>query len=150
MVFLLNFFLLSAGSSGAVPFGKSSLDDHYFVLWNLSRHNAADYLDVVWNLCASFRRWIVFWIKTRGEVVSRLPSKLLTFRLYLQAIRHPVRVNPIPRQIPPGPRYLRLWVSLQSVGCQNIFLIFSFRLRLSSAVSYHLVRERRQVPHTMD
>lgn len=28
----------------------------------------------------------------------------------VKAIKHPVRVNPIPRQIPPGPKYLRPWV----------------------------------------
>ncbi len=27
-----------------------------------------------------------------------------------QALKHPVRVNPIPRQIPPAPWYLRPWV----------------------------------------
>ena len=124
VVFLLNFFLLSAGSSGAVPFGKSDIYGNPLVLWNLSRYDAADYFDVVRNLCASFRRWILFRIKTRGNVTCRLFVKLLTFRLYLQAIRHPVRVNPIPRQIPPGPKYLKLWVSLPSIGCPNIFLIF--------------------------
>ena len=34
----------------------------------------------------------------------------LTVFIHPQAITHPVRVNPIPRQIPPQPKYLRPWV----------------------------------------
>jgi transmembrane 9 superfamily protein 2/4 len=34
----------------------------------------------------------------------------LTLLSVIQAIRHPVRVNAIPRQIPPTPKYLRPWV----------------------------------------
>jgi transmembrane 9 superfamily protein 2/4 len=29
---------------------------------------------------------------------------------WMQGISHPVRVNQIPRQIPPAPRYLQPWV----------------------------------------
>lgn len=33
-----------------------------------------------------------------------------------QALKHPVRVNPIPRQIPPAPWYLRPWVRFPLLG----------------------------------
>ncbi|KAF8906510.1 hypothetical protein CPB84DRAFT_1959938 [Gymnopilus junonius] len=32
------------------------------------------------------------------------------------AIQHPVRVNPIPRQIPPGPKYLKPWAAMLLSG----------------------------------
>jgi transmembrane 9 superfamily protein 2/4 len=38
-----------------------------------------------------------------------------------QAVKHPVRVNPIPRQIPPGPKYLRPWVSNQTTALYHVF-----------------------------
>jgi hypothetical protein len=37
------------------------------------------------------------------------PAWLILIRFF-QAVRHPVRVNQIPRQIPPGPKYLKPWV----------------------------------------
>ncbi|PFH51507.1 hypothetical protein AMATHDRAFT_2964 [Amanita thiersii Skay4041] len=72
IVFLLNFFLLVAGSSGAVPFGTMVI---IVVLW--------------------------FGISAPLSAIGAY------YGLKHGAIRHPVRVNQIPRQIPPGPKYLR-------------------------------------------
>ncbi|KIM40104.1 hypothetical protein M413DRAFT_28631 [Hebeloma cylindrosporum] len=76
IVFLLNFFLLSAGSSGAVPFGTMLL---IIVLW--------------FGISAPL-----------SAVGSYFGSKH-------GGVAHPARVNPIPRQIPPGPKYLRPWAA---------------------------------------
>ncbi|KAF8973240.1 Nonaspanin [Flammula alnicola] len=76
IVFLLNFFLLSAGSSGAVPFGTMLL---IIVLW--------------FGISAPL-----------SAVGSYFGSKH-------GAVQNPVRVNPIPRQIPPGPKYLKPWAA---------------------------------------
>ncbi|KII92448.1 hypothetical protein PLICRDRAFT_50826 [Plicaturopsis crispa FD-325 SS-3] len=76
IVFLLNFFLLIAGSSGAVPFGTMLL---IVILWfGISAPLAA----------------VGAYIGSRQGPVS-----------------HPVRVNQIPRQIPPAPKYLRPWAA---------------------------------------
>ncbi|PIL36112.1 transporter [Ganoderma sinense ZZ0214-1] len=74
VVFLLNLFLIAAGSSGAVPFGTLVL---IIVLW--------------FGISAPL-----------SAVGSYYGSKH-------GAIQHPVRVNQIPRQIPPQPKYLRPW-----------------------------------------
>jgi transmembrane 9 superfamily protein 2/4 len=74
IVFLLNFLLLIANSSGAVPFGTLLV---IALLW--------------FGISAPL-----------SAIGSYFGSKH-------GAIRHPVRVNPIPRQIPPGPKYLRPW-----------------------------------------
>ncbi|GJJ06260.1 hypothetical protein Clacol_000451 [Clathrus columnatus] len=76
VMFLLNLFLISANSSGAMPFG--TLLSVVF-LWFL--------IDAPLTLLGGF-----FGKKHGG-------------------VRHPVRVNQIPRQIPPGPKYLRPWVT---------------------------------------
>ncbi|KAF8161119.1 hypothetical protein B0H34DRAFT_795956 [Crassisporium funariophilum] len=76
IVFLLNFFLLTAGSSGAVPFGTMLL---IVVMW--------------FGISAPL-----------SAVGSYFGSKHAT-------IHNPVRVNRIPRQIPPGPKYLKPWVA---------------------------------------
>ncbi|KDR75868.1 hypothetical protein GALMADRAFT_68960 [Galerina marginata CBS 339.88] len=76
IVFLLNFFLLSAGSSGAVPFGTMAL---IIVLW--------------FGISAPLSGIGSYFGSKRG------------------AIQNPVRVNPIPRQIPPGPKYLKPWAA---------------------------------------
>jgi transmembrane 9 superfamily protein 2/4 len=76
IVFLLNLFLLSAGSSGAVPFGTMLL---IIVLW--------------------------FGISAPLSAIGSY------FGYKIGAVRHPVRVNQIPRQIPPGPKYLKPWVA---------------------------------------
>ncbi|KAF8810668.1 endosomal P24A protein [Phlegmacium glaucopus] len=76
IVFLLNLFLLSAGSSGAVPFGTMLL---IIVLW--------------FGISAPL-----------SAIGSYFGSKYGT-------IHHPVRVNQIPRQIPPGPKYLNPWIA---------------------------------------
>ncbi|KAF9012356.1 hypothetical protein BDQ17DRAFT_1343744 [Cyathus striatus] len=76
IIFLLNLFLLTAGSSGAVPFGTMVL---IVVLW--------------------------FGISAPLSAVGGY------FGSKHGAIRNPVRVNQIPRQIPPGPKYLRPWVA---------------------------------------
>ncbi|KZT72084.1 hypothetical protein DAEQUDRAFT_809354 [Daedalea quercina L-15889] len=81
IVFLLNLFLISAGSSGAVPFGTMLL---IVVLW--------------------------FGISA--------PLSLIGSYLGARhgAIRHPVRVNQIPRQIPQIPRYLQPWAATLLAG----------------------------------
>ncbi|KAF5321341.1 hypothetical protein D9619_001767 [Psilocybe cf. subviscida] len=76
VVFFLNFFLLSAGSSGAVPFGTMCLI-------------------------------IVMWF----GISSPLSAVGSYFGSRHGGIQNPVRVNPIPRQIPPGPKYLRPWAA---------------------------------------
>ncbi|OCB88484.1 Nonaspanin [Sanghuangporus baumii] len=80
VVFLLNFFLIAAGSSGAVPFGTMLLI-------------------------------VLLWFGTSAP----LSSIGAYFGSKHGAISHPVRVNPIPRQIPPGPKYLRpYWAAILS------------------------------------
>ncbi|TBU45895.1 endosomal P24A protein [Dichomitus squalens] len=81
MVFLLNLFLIAAGSSGAVPFGTLLL---IIVLW--------------FGVSAPL-----------SAVGSYFGSKH-------GAIQHPVRVNQIPRQIPPQPKYLRPWAATILAG----------------------------------
>ncbi|KAF8893778.1 hypothetical protein BD779DRAFT_1435639 [Infundibulicybe gibba] len=76
IVFLLNLFLLTAGSSGAVPFGTMLL---IIVLW--------------------------FGISAPLSAIGGY------FGSKHGAVHHPVRVNQIPRQIPPSPKYLRPWAS---------------------------------------
>ncbi|KAH9485413.1 Transmembrane 9 superfamily member 7 [Psilocybe cubensis] len=72
IVFLLNFFLLSAGSSGAVPFGTMLL---IIIMW--------------------------FGISAPLSAIGSY------FGAKHGRIQNVGRVNPIPRQIPPGPKYLR-------------------------------------------
>ncbi|KAK7692784.1 hypothetical protein QCA50_004417 [Cerrena zonata] len=74
IVFLLDVFLVTAGSSGAVPFGTMLL---IVVLW--------------FGISAPL-----------SAIGSYFGSKH-------GAVSHPVRINPIPRQIPPTPRYLQPW-----------------------------------------
>lgn len=76
IVFLLNLFLLTAGSSGAVPFGTMVL---IILLW--------------FGISAPL-----------SAIGSYFGSKH-------GGIRHPVRVHQIPRQIPPGPKYLKPWIA---------------------------------------
>ncbi|KAJ7680358.1 Nonaspanin TM9SF [Mycena polygramma] len=76
VVFLLNLFLLGAGSSGAVPFGTMLL---IVLLW--------------FGISAPLSAVGAYFGSKHG------------------AIQHPVRVNQIPRQIPPGPTYLRPWAA---------------------------------------
>ncbi|KAF8633306.1 hypothetical protein AX17_004480 [Amanita inopinata Kibby_2008] len=77
VVFILNVFLLIAGSSGAVPFGTMAL---IVVLW--------------FGISAPLSAIGSYYGSKHG------------------AMRHPVRVNQIPRQIPPGPKYLRPWLAM--------------------------------------
>ncbi|KIY73067.1 Nonaspanin [Cylindrobasidium torrendii FP15055 ss-10] len=81
LVFMLNFFLFTAGSSGAVPFGTMLL---VCVLW--------------------------------FGVSAPLSSVGAYFGNKHGSIPNPVRVNPIPRQIPPPPRYLQTWSSVLLAG----------------------------------
>ncbi|KDQ57473.1 hypothetical protein JAAARDRAFT_35185 [Jaapia argillacea MUCL 33604] len=74
VIFLLDLFLITAGSSGAVPFGTMLF---VILLW--------------FGISAPL-----------SAVGSYFGSKH-------GAVTHPVRVNPIPRQIPPSPKYLRPW-----------------------------------------
>ncbi|KAI0305469.1 Nonaspanin TM9SF [Multifurca ochricompacta] len=76
IVFLLNLFLITAHSSGAVPFGTMLL---IVLLW--------------FGISAPLSAVGAYFGARRG------------------AISHPVRVNPIPRQIPPPPKYLRPWAT---------------------------------------
>ncbi|KAI0703337.1 Nonaspanin [Cerioporus squamosus] len=81
VVFLLNLFLIAAGSSGAVPFGTILL---VIILW--------------FGISAPL-----------SAVGSYFGSKH-------GAVTHPVRVNQIPRQIPPQPKYLRPWAATILAG----------------------------------
>ncbi|KAJ7188196.1 hypothetical protein C8R46DRAFT_13709 [Mycena filopes] len=76
IVFLLNLFLMGAGSSGAVPFGTMLL---IVLLW--------------FGISAPLSAVGAYFGSKHG------------------AIQHPVRVNQIPRQIPPAPKYLRPWAA---------------------------------------
>ncbi|KAJ3567173.1 hypothetical protein NP233_g6538 [Leucocoprinus birnbaumii] len=76
VIFILNFFLITAGSSGAVPFGTMLL---IILLW--------------FGISAPLSAIGAYFGSKHG------------------AVTHPVRVNPIPRQIPPSPKYLRPWVA---------------------------------------
>ena len=44
--------------------------------------------------------------------VNRHYSIKIILTIKIQSFAHPVRVNPIPRQIPPSPKYLRPWVRI--------------------------------------
>ncbi|KAG1766995.1 hypothetical protein EDD22DRAFT_1008951 [Suillus occidentalis] len=81
VMFLLNFFLLVAGSSGAVPFSTMLL---IVVLW--------------FGISAP--------LSSIGSYIGSRQGGVL----------HPVRVNQIPRQIPPAPRHLRPWASALLAG----------------------------------
>ncbi|KAG6334661.1 hypothetical protein ID866_4428 [Astraeus odoratus] len=74
IIFLLNFMLLVAGSSGAVPFSTMLL------------------IVLLWFGISAPLSSIGYYIGSKQGGVS-----------------HPVRVNQIPRQIPPVPRYLQPW-----------------------------------------
>ncbi|KAH8828001.1 hypothetical protein DL96DRAFT_1601229 [Flagelloscypha sp. PMI_526] len=76
IIFLLNLFLLTAGSSGAVPFGTM--------------------LTIV-----------LLWF----GISSPLSAIGSYFGTKHGGIRNPVRVNQIPRQIPPAPKYLTPWIA---------------------------------------
>ncbi|KAI9569682.1 hypothetical protein HD554DRAFT_501848 [Boletus coccyginus] len=81
VIFLLNFFLLIAGSSGAVPFTTMLL---IVVLW--------------FGISAP--------LSAIGSYIGSRQG----------SVKHPVRVNQIPRQIPPKPRYLQPWASALLAG----------------------------------
>jgi len=81
IVFLLNLFLIIAGSSGAVPFTTMLL---IVVLW--------------FGISAPLSAIGAYFGSKHG------------------GIRHPVRVNQIPRQIPPTPKYLRPWAATMLSG----------------------------------
>ncbi|THH30769.1 hypothetical protein EUX98_g3418 [Antrodiella citrinella] len=81
VVFMLDLFLVTAGSSGAVPFG-------------------------------TFLFVVVLWF----GISAPLSAVGSYFGAKHGAITHPVRVNPIPRQIPPTPRYLQPWAAMLLAG----------------------------------
>ncbi|KAI0045275.1 Nonaspanin TM9SF [Auriscalpium vulgare] len=81
IVFLLNLFLITAHSSGAVPFGTMLL---IVLLW--------------FGISAPLSAVGAYFGSKHGGV------------------SHPVRVNPIPRQIPPPPKYLRPWAATLLAG----------------------------------
>ena len=73
------------------------------------RHNAVDRRAVVRHLCPSVVGGLLLRIETRSAFL--LPFVHPVLMNLAQALRHPVRVNQIPRQIPQIPRYLQPWVS---------------------------------------
>jgi len=81
VVFMLDLFLITAGSSGAVPFG-------------------------------TFLFVVILWF----GISAPLSAVGSYFGAKHGAITHPVRVNPIPRQIPPTPRYLQPWAAMLLAG----------------------------------
>ncbi|KAF5370602.1 hypothetical protein D9758_002042 [Tetrapyrgos nigripes] len=91
-VFLLNFFLIVAGSSGAVPFGMIACPPKVAIL----KLSAGTLLLI-----------IVLWY----GISAPLSAIGAYFGSKHGTIQHPVRVSQIPRQIPPSPKYLRPWAS---------------------------------------
>lgn len=81
IMFLLNLLLISAHSSGAVPFGTMLV------------------IVLMWF-------GISIPLTSVGGYFGRKHG----------GISHPVRVNQIPRQIPPAPKYLRTWASIALCG----------------------------------
>lgn len=81
VIFLLNLFLVGAGSSGAIPFGTILA------------------VVVIWFLISVPLTIAGVWFGIRHG-----------------ALEHPTRVNPIPRQIPPGPTYLKKWPAAALAG----------------------------------
>jgi transmembrane 9 superfamily protein 2/4 len=81
IIFLLDLFLISAGSSGAIPFG---------------------------TILAVIALWFLI----------SVPLTVAGVWLGLRhgAFEHPTRVNQIPRQIPPGPTYLKKWPAAALAG----------------------------------
>ncbi|KAG8678167.1 hypothetical protein FRC09_020062, partial [Ceratobasidium sp. 395] len=80
-MFLLNLFLIGAGSSGAVPLG---------------------------TMVAIVALWFV--------ISAPLSAIGGYFGNKHGGVSHPVRVNQIPRQIPPAPKYLRPWAASLLAG----------------------------------
>ena len=71
VIFLLNFFLLIAGSSGAVPFCALFFTPDFAIVTNTWYSNDAPYrLAMVWNLCTSFGYRFLHRIATRGTYPS--------------------------------------------------------------------------------
>jgi len=64
IVFFLNFFLLMAGSSGAVPFGEVQASEDGQSLIQC-RDYATHRLDVVWDFGSIIRHWILFRFQAR-------------------------------------------------------------------------------------
>jgi transmembrane 9 superfamily protein 2/4 len=81
VIFLLNLFLVGAGSSGAIPFGTILA------------------VVALWFLISVPLAVAGVWLGIRHG-----------------ALEHPTRVNPIPRQIPPGPTYLKKWPAAALAG----------------------------------
>lgn len=97
---LLNFFLIGAGSSGAVPFGTFMA---IVALWFL--------INIPLTVAGA--------VVGGKKGVSRLypqTSLSLTCCYHVQAVSHPVRVNQIPRQIPPTEWWLKPWPSAIIAG----------------------------------
>ncbi|KAF8734986.1 hypothetical protein AX14_003000 [Amanita brunnescens Koide BX004] len=106
VVFFLNFFLLMAGSSGAVPFGTMLF---IVLLW--------------FGISAPLSAIGAYFGSKHG------------------AMRNPVRVNPIPRQIPPTPKYLRPWFAailggILPFGAAFVELYFIMSSLFASRVYY--------------
>ncbi|KAF8134655.1 Endomembrane protein 70-domain-containing protein [Boletus edulis] len=100
IIFLLNFFLIVAGSSGAVPFTTMLL------------------IVLLWFGISAPLSAIGSYIGSRQGGVS-----------------HPVRVNQIPRQIPPKPRYLQPWVC--RVTCAAFIELYFIMSSLFASRAYY-------------
>ena len=68
--------------------------------------------------------------------VNRHYSIKIILIINIQSFIHPVRVNPIPRQIPPSPKYLRLWVRISiPYGTASTFLHFLMTKQAAAILS---------------
>ena len=137
IVFLLNLFLLMAGSSGAVPFGIfvgtskwHTFADHLPPL----RDNAPHHRLVVRYICTIICYWSILWNETRSNVISVSNGTITHFPF--NVVSHPVRVNPIPRQIPPTPRYLQPWVIIIILIAPPSLTLFQAAMLLSGILPF--------------
>jgi hypothetical protein len=106
----------------------------------LSSYHAFNCCSMVRHLCPFVCHWSIFWLKAWGELVKSDCHYLWKTYAVLQGIQHPVRVNPIPRQIPPTPKYLRPWVCVCEELIISLYSEYICRLQPCSAASFHLVR----------
>lgn len=120
IVFLLNLFLIIAGSSGAVPFGERF--PIYCLHWVASvTHRFIDtgtmlLIALLWFGISAPLSSIGAYFGSKHGVSRKTKNRIVGISNVClnQGVSHPVKVNPIPRQIPPTPKYLRPWVSPHS------------------------------------
>ena len=111
--FLLNLFLWAKGSSGAVPFTTMLVILGIWFVISVPLSFAGSW--------AGFRHAVSILKPPRHPVSWRSLEMLLTV---LQPVQPPVRVNQIPRQIPPTATYLRPLPSMLLVGILPFGAIF--------------------------